>query len=243
MKERAYFASEETRALLQSNGLADLTSAFGAGRPVETSRHGHKEVAVAEARAADGQPVRLFIKRQWKLPRLLPRLGDALRGGMFQPDPVREWQGLQKLRSAGLKAAEPLALFCAPLGVRSAVVTREVPAQRSLADWLSASRAGELADEEMRALAAATMATMRRIHDAGIGWKGMSPKHLFPRSDGRGAFEVWIIDAEGVHAHLKRRDERRDFRNFLKGLHQVGGGGPLASLLELSLNASAVAMG
>ncbi|MEE8452547.1 MAG: hypothetical protein V3R99_11555, partial [Thermoguttaceae bacterium] len=106
---RTEFGSQAALNLLSANGLVDLETVFDCGEVIPC-RHQVKGVAVATLRDGD-RPVRVFIKKQWRRSRLIPRLPDLRFGKAFSSYPLCEWRGLLRFRRLGLDTAEPLALF------------------------------------------------------------------------------------------------------------------------------------
>ena len=180
-------------------------------------RHDHKQVACLSIDVEDG-PEKLFIKRQMRSPRLLPTLKGFREHGPFAGDPVREWQGLNLLRSWGLSAAEPLALFTRRLSTESAVVTAGVPGGQSLRELVPAGFFDDLDDESLDLLIGAICRPIHTIHDHGFGWRGMDVRHIFPERRSDGDFRIWLIDCEGIYRRRRQSDADRDMMRLCKSL-------------------------
>jgi len=216
-KEKIIFSTPEAGEFLTACGLEDLESVFRLGRAVQPDRHSHKEVASATLETKRTRE-RIFIKRQWRRKRQVPRWGDLIRGQARQSDPVREWWGLTWLRAAGLDAAEPLGLYYRTRSMRSAVVTRAVPAATSFHDMLRAGSQERAAVESLEPLAEAVALTVRRMHAAGYAWRGVVARHFYPEIRPDSSWRVWLIDLEGVHRRLSPLSIRRDHRRLLESL-------------------------
>ena len=222
-----WYASSDAQRLLTSAGLNSIDDAFRIGQPLEGmrrlkgSRHEYKEVVIANL-ARDNLSSQIYIKRQWRRERLLPRWTDVRRKRFTFGCPVAEWQGLMRLRSVGISAAEPLALFRQSwCSARSAILTRAVPAAHSLNELLDLGIVQTLHTDQAISLAGAVLHTIEQIQAAGLGWRSMKAKHFYPELLDTGEWRVWLIDCEGVYARASRRDRSKDRRRFLESLHRV----------------------
>lgn len=237
MAETAWFASELARHLLCDNGISTLEEAFSVGQPLEGSRrrlgsrHKHKEVVRVEL-FREGVAEAVFIKRQWRRDRWVPRPVDVLRGMAFHSVPFCEWRGLNALRAIGVDAAEPLALFQTRWSIRSAVVTRAVIGASSLAEVLRGETA--LDPDDLPELSASVLAVIRRIQDSGYAWLSMKAKHFYPLLTLNGRFAISVIDCEGVYPGATLRERSRDYAGFVNSLPKTDAAGRfLAALVEL----------
>lgn len=231
--DRALYSSGEARALLEANGLDRLGPLFTTGNPVRSQRHLHKEVVRVLLRDRERRTeVPVFVKRQWRRGRLLPRLSDLLSLHPYPSDPVHEWQGLQRLRAVGLLAAEPLALFWCPFSTRSAVVVREVPAPASLRDLLQSGALYALPPKRLDAVTAAIDQTLRRLRQARLGWRSLMAKHIYPEMLPDGSVRLWLIDCEGVYRVRTRRAHQRDEARFLDSVRKADAGEAFAARIE-----------
>jgi hypothetical protein len=215
--EKTLFSSEDSRKLLTSVGIDSLGAAFRQGQVVFDGRHDHKQVACLSI-DVEGAPKKLFIKRQMRNPRLLPKLRDFRDYGPFTGDPVREWHGLNLVRSWGLSAAEPLALFTRRLSAESAVVTAGVPGEHSLRELARGSFFDDLDGDSQRMLVDAICRSIHTIHDRGYGWRGMDARHLFPERRSDGEYRIWLIDCEGVYRQRNVSAVDRDLMRLRKSL-------------------------
>ncbi|HEY4233508.1 MAG TPA: lipopolysaccharide kinase InaA family protein [Lacipirellulaceae bacterium] len=221
MSHHCLFASNEVERLLTANGLTDLDAAFRLGEPlsgmheVRASRHQVKRVVRCVLNDATSQ-ADVYIKRQWRRTRWIPRPADIRRGIGLKCSPIHEWQGLRILQDAGLNVAEPLALFWQGWGFsRGAVVTRAVPARWSIADMLLGGDLQQMASERLGSLIEAAVDVVARLRRARLSWRSMKAKHFYPEEMANGQWRIWLIDCEGVYPGATERDCRRDWRRYL----------------------------
>jgi len=222
VKYHSLFASDNVQQLLAANGLGDIDGAFQLGEPLDelheerASRHEHKRVVKFDLKAPDGA-TRVYIKRQWRRHRLLPRLTDIRHRIALQCSPIHEWRGLRMLQEAGLSVSEPLALFWQGWGfTRGAIITRAVPPRLSMADLLASGEFQEMAAERCDSLIEAAADVVARLHRARISWRSMKAKHFYPEETAPGKWRIWLIDCEGVYRRASRRDCQREWREFLR---------------------------
>lgn len=214
-------SSHEAWSLLAGSGLSNVDSIFAAGDPLGGHRatYGNRHVSRGVVRANlqnadDAQTV--YIKRQWRRERWLPRWPDLRNGTAFLGMPAREWRGLSLLRSIGLDTAEPLAFYSAGwLSHRTAVVTRAVPVEKDLLELVDDGTIDGLRRDDRLRLAESIAEIMNRIHAAGMAWRSLEPKHLFPSREPDGRWRVWLIDCEGVRLRARRRHVLEDRQKLL----------------------------
>ena len=139
---------------------------------------------------------------------------------VVEGDPVREWHGLNLLRSWGLSAAEPLALFTRSLSAASAVVTAGVPGEHSLRELAGTSFFGDLDADSQDTLVHEICRAIHIIHDRGYGWRGMDARHLYPERRSDGGYRIWLLDCEGVHRRRNRSAVDRDIGRLQKSLRK-----------------------
>lgn len=221
-------ASERARSLLTNFGLTSLEAVFSCGEPLPGAResfgncHANRGVVHATLHG-DGISQRVFIKKQWRHERWIPRWNELRDGSAFLAMPVREWRGLHLLRSIGLDAAEPLALFTdGRFSARSAIVTCAVPAEWDLLEMIEAGHLDRLPAADQQALARQIAVVIQRIHGAGFGWRSLKPKHLFPQQQSDGQWRIWLIDCETVQTRPTPKQALRERRHFLKELTELG---------------------
>ncbi|HYW78093.1 MAG TPA: lipopolysaccharide kinase InaA family protein [Thermoguttaceae bacterium] len=222
---RIEFGSRSALELLTANGLVDLDSVFGCGEVIPCR---HKVKGVAVATLHDGErPVRVFIKKQWRRSRWIPRMPDLRFGKAFWSYPLCEWRGLLRFQEIGLDTAEPLALFrhrwhpC-----RAAVVTGAVPCEMSLREMIENGTLAGLDASARAALGDAIVAVIQRIHQSGLGWRSMNIKHFFPAREDDGRWRIWLIDCEGVHGRVTPYYIQRDRKEFVMTIRKAGGKQP-----------------
>lgn len=180
------------------------------------NRHTYKRVVKLDLKGPAGVEG-VYIKRQWRRSRRIPRLTDIRHRTQLQCAPIHEWRGLRILQNAGFHVSEPLALFWKGWGfTRGAVVTRAVPPPYSLADLLLRGELQAMSAERRDSLTMAAAKLIARMHRARISWRSMKPKHFYPEEAAQGEWRIWLIDCEGVYRWATRRDRRREWRQFLR---------------------------
>lgn len=225
----AVFASIQVRAMLRDAGLDDLESVLGSGRQVP-SRHQYKGVATFETGGGEG---RVYVKRQWRRSRLIPRPTDLLHGVAFLTVPEKEWRGLWRLRGLGLNTAEPLALYRGPrLSARSAVVTRAVPVRASLHQMLLDTQISRLSHSAAVSLGRAIGSVMRRIRAGRCAWRGADTKHFYPEQLAEDQWRLWLIDCEGVYWPGGGHGFQRDRAKLLGKLRGDGASEEFVSIVD-----------
>ncbi|MBC7817466.1 MAG: hypothetical protein IAG10_11295 [Planctomycetaceae bacterium] len=221
-------ASERARALLAGNGLTSLEAVFDCGDPLpgarETFGNRHPNRGVVHTTLhGDGTSLRVFIKKQWRHERWIPRWNELWDGTAFLAMPAREWRGLNLLRAIGLDTAEPLALFTGGrFSARAAIVTCAVPAERDLLEMIEAGHLDRLPAADRQGLAQEIAVVIQRIHGAGYGWRSLKPKHLFPLRQSDGRWRIWLIDCETVQTRPTPKQALRERRRFLEQLAELG---------------------
>jgi hypothetical protein len=222
MSHHCCFASDEVERLLAANGLRDVDAAFRVGEPLDdqhearASRHDFKRVVKFDLHGPDGV-TRVYIKRQWRRVRWLPRPTDLRHRIDVKCQPIHEWRGLHTLQDAGFHVAEPLALFWQGWGFsRGAVVTRAVPPRDSLADLILSGEFEAMDSQRRAAMIDAAANVIARLHRTHISWRSMKAKHFYPEETAPGTWRIWLIDCEGVYRRATRRDCQREWGTFLK---------------------------
>ena len=219
------FASAAARALLGQNGLRDLEAVLACGEPLPSTNHGrHLERDVRKATLRDGDTEQhVYIKRQVRRGRLWPRMTEILHGVAFQPALRTEWDSIWRLRKAGLHPMEPLAFFSGRRwGARRALVVRAVPPEESLERLIWDGFVKRLPLSDHRALAAEVAQVLHRVHRAGLTWRGMEAKHLYPERLEDGAWRIWLIDCCGAYTNATDRDRKRDRWKLLHYMEREG---------------------
>ncbi len=219
----AEFGSQAALDLLSTNGLKNLDSVLKCGEVIHR-RYNAKAVAVVTLQGRD-EKIRVFIKKQWKHSRLIPRMHAFLSGKAFWSYPLREWHGLLHLRSLGIDTAKPLAIFRHRWHpYRAAVITLAVPGQLNLSQMINNGSLAALNNSSRASLVDAIVSVIERIHDAGLGWRSMSIKHFYPALQDNGSWRIWLIDCEGVFNPVKPHHIERERRSVLKSIRKAGVG-------------------
>jgi len=223
--DRAEFASDTARRLLERNGLATLDALFACRDSAEYCRRDGRCVAQAKVRDEQGTERRVFVKLHWGRRRLWPRMNDLQSGQVFQSLPVREWRGIERLAALGLHVPDRLALIQSrrwSLWFRAAVVIAAVPAPRSIDEMLADGSWNAVSAADRAALLDVVVTTLSQIHAAGMGWRGASSRHYFPERRADGTWNVWLIDCEGVHGFARRRTFRRNYERLCRSFRESG---------------------
>ncbi len=221
MSDRSQFASDGIAELLRANGLCSLDDAFHLGEVVDeqhrqrATRHENKRVVKFDLKGPSGTtPV--YIKRQWRRERWIPRPTDIRHRIGLQCSPVHEWRGLRILQDAGFNVSQPLALFYRGWGfVRGAVVTRAVPPSCSMADMLLSGALQAMDIRRRDSLIEEAAGVAARLHRTRIAWRSMKAKHFYPEELSHGNWRIWLIDCEGVYRWASQRDRNREWKTFL----------------------------
>ena len=215
---RAEFDSPTAEGILRRHGLANLDAIFRAGQGAHL-RHVGRAVWKAELRDDTDSPFTVFIKMSWGRRRWWPRLTDIRTGQVFESLAQREWQGLQQLNQVGLRVPQRMALFDEGfLFRRSAIILRAVPPPASISDMVLSGAWAQLPRHDRHAIFDAVARVLDQIHDAGLAWRCISSRHIFPQRIGAGRWELWLIDCEGVHRARSRSVKERDLRKLERAL-------------------------
>ena len=182
-------------------------------------RHVGRAVWKAELRDDTDNPFTVFIKMSWGRRRLWPRLPDIVAGQVFESLALRKWRGLEQLNQVGLRVPQRLALFDeGVLYRRSAIILRAVPPPASISDMVLSGTWAQLPRHDRHAIFEAVARVLDQIHDAGLAWRCISSRHIFPQRVGAGRWELWLIDCEGVHRARSQSVENRDLRKLERAL-------------------------
>lgn len=219
---RTIHSTEQVRALLERNELADLDAIFHRGLAMPRRRDDRVVYPVTLTDEA-GQELPAFIKLNWGYRRLLPRVKDVRARQMFKSLPAREWNGLQRFRGIGVNVPEPLALLeDGTFRFRAAIVIRAIPVAESLAERLLRKEWQTLPAQVQHAHLNKAVATLDFIHASGFRWRGASTRHLFFESDTSENPKLWLIDCEGTQPCATQRDIVRDFQKLLHSFRETG---------------------
>lgn len=234
---RTCYENSQTQIVLDRSGLSDVESLF---LIADGARCRHQGRAVAQIQLAEehSSTTTAYVKLQWGRRRLWPRIRDLKSGQYLKNQPTREWQGIAALASIGLYVPSRLALFREGLlSFREAVVISAVPPRFSLQDMHRNGAWDDLQPSEQESLLVEMVRVMRRIHRAGLGWRGVCTRHFFPETDADGRWKLWLIDCEGVHRRRKawERDDPKLMKSFIHAGFNASIQTRLHGLLESSL--------
>jgi hypothetical protein len=213
-----HFDSPTAEGILRRHGLHDLDRIFRAAAGAEV-RHVGRAVWKTELQDDTGGSFSAYVKMSWGRRRWWPRMTDVVSGQVFKSFAVREWDGLEQLSQLGLRIPQRIALFDEGLlWRRSAIVIRAVPPPYSISEMICRGIWSELPRTDRQAIFDAVARVLDRIHEAGLAWRCISSRHIFPHRLAAGRWELWLIDCEGVHRAHSRSVKERDIRKLERAL-------------------------
>ena len=95
---------------------------------------------------------------------------------------------------------------------------RAVPAAASISDMVCSGAWGQLPRADRHAIFEAVVRMLDRIHAAGLAWRGISSRDIYPQRVSAGRWELWLIDCEGVHQARSRSVRECDLRKLERAL-------------------------
>ncbi|MCC7424658.1 MAG: hypothetical protein IT428_30690 [Planctomycetaceae bacterium] len=237
---RVIFGSDSARRLLERHGLIQLDRLFELGQSAR-ARHVGRCVYSRTVEDSNGLPVKLYIKLQEGRRRLWPRMTDLRTGQLFQTLAEREWSGIERLKQLGIPVPERMGLFNSTpwsLWFRAAVIVREVRPPFSIDELVSNGRWAAIARSDQDQILENVIATLRRIHGAGLGWRGSSSRHFFPERQPNGQWTSWLIDCEGVHRFASRKTVEQNYAKLVKAFRESGSDADTLGRLEKKISLS-----
>jgi hypothetical protein len=211
------YGSQQAFDLLNAHSLTDLESVFQHGETIH-KRYGAKSVSFATLDNNE-KTSRIYIKKQWKPARLIPRMHTIRAGRVLWSYPYREWRGILRFLDIGLDPAEPLAFFRHRWNpFRAAVITRAVPPEMNLNEMITNGKLEKLDSGALTSLGEAVVSVIERIHNAGLSWRSMDIKHFYPAQQDDGSWRIWLIDCEGVQSFVKQRYIKRERQSVVNRL-------------------------
>lgn len=224
-REKRLCASREIDKVLVENGLRCIDDVFEAGSPLQGalgrlgSRHHNRDVRRLTVKHGPAE-IELYIKRQWRPTRYIPRPTD-IRTGLWRSTPVSEWRGLHLLRRIGVNTAEPWGLFQGAFpDTRSAIVIRALPVSSSL-DFLLRENADLFRDSRtLEMLSTSISMLITQMFSAGLTWRSATAKHIYPGKS-NGSWMIWVLDCEGVHSNILLRDKQRCIRTLVNSVKEI----------------------
>ena len=226
------FASPDAQTLLSANNLGDLDQVFCSTAKFDY-RRGGRGVWSTDLYDCGGDPVRVFIKTQWGRRRITTRPSHLAAGLWRKSRPTEEWEGIARLKAAGLNVPERLAVFeQGRLSFRAAVIIKAVPARESVDSLLQSGRWDALPRQHREAILDAIIESTRSIHAAGLAWGGISCRHYFPLFQDDQTCTTWLIDLESVHVRNSRRIIQRNYDKLCRSMHKAGADAATLSQLQ-----------
>lgn len=232
-------ANPEIDSILTKIGLHNIDDVFDVGSPLEGqyeklgNRHHNRDVRRLTIQDTD---IDLYIKRQWRPTRYIPRPID-IRTGLWRSTPVNEWRGLHLLRSIGLNTAKPWALFKGALtDARSAIIIKALPVSNSL-DLLLREDASLFKDvAELEMLSRNISLVFMKLFSANMTWRSATAKHIYPEKSDSNNWKLYLLDCEGVHSNISSKDKKRCIRNFIESVTKVDTDGRVTEKLSADLS-------
>lgn len=222
MKSGALFANDGARDLLARNNLDNLDAVYEQGDGAHL-RHSGRAVWDTHLTDSNGGQYHVYLKMNWGRRRLWPRMTDLKTGQWLQSMPVREWHGIDTLGRLGLNVPERVAVMHEGLvSFRSAVIVRAIPPTASIFDLLQNGKWATMNGNDVGQILQVIARVMRTIHAAGLGWRGTSVGHFYPVATEEGAWDVWLIDCEGVHRSTAKKTIHRDDRKLIRSFDLAG---------------------
>ncbi len=218
LRPQIVFTSPAAEAALRTHGLGTLDAIFR-DRATAQVRHVGRAVLKTELPGLGGPTETVYVKLSWGRRRWWPRMSDIRTGQVLKSLAVREWEGLEVFERLGLAVPERLALLEeGALWKRSALILWAVPPPASLSDMILDGSWLRLPLADRKLILEEVGRTLGHIHASGWAWRSISTRHVFPQRNGRGGWEIWLIDCEGVHRARSAAILERDFRRFLRAL-------------------------
>lgn len=230
---RSLYESDQARRLIEYNGLDGIDALFAL---LDKSVHQHKSRSVARVmlEQPNGQSLEAFVKMHWGIRRLVPRWTDLRTGHALLSHPDCEWAGNEALRSIGLFVPERIALLKRGwLWFQDAILIRRVHPEFSLDELIRNGTWDGYSSDDRDVVLEAVVNVMERMHRVKLGWRGTCTRHFFPNLIGGGLCQLWLIDCEGVHRHVTRRDIARDFRKLHRAFEISGANGETLRKFQL----------
>jgi hypothetical protein len=224
------WGSPSAREVLEFNGFRDVASTFGRVPPAR-SRHAGRSVVEHLLVTPGGRQVRAFVKLYCGSGRWWPRMTDLKTGQAWQSLPWREWSGIGQLQTLGFSVPERLGLFCEGFWRRrAAVILGAVRPVHSLDDLIRSGHWRQLAAADRESILDEAVALLRRIHAAGLAWRGVCTRHFFPEQVD-GVWKHWLIDLEGVHRR-GHNSMSRDYSKLHRAMRYSGADSETIRMLE-----------
>ncbi len=215
------FFSPESRTRLENNQLADFTSLWSVNEDwfeaPNTRGDGFSGVMTSTLKSDDGQPRRVFIKKQEN--HTTRSLAHPIKG---IPTFAREYTNIVRLSALGVPIIELLYFGTAEHQgkQRAILVSYALDEFTPLDEWFQQSRSG-VSDTITHAVLRAVVAAIRPIHKAAYRHGCLYAKHIFIRLpaslDGDEPVEVRMLDFEKAHrSPFRRRAMIKDLSQFVR---------------------------
>ena len=203
MRLKEIFHSEKASALLALNGLGSFESLWKVdGRFIEEpnyGRGGRSGIILCEIRRADGQPLKIIIKRQEN--HTFRSLLHPLRG---TPTFFREYKNICRLEKRGIPVPE--ILFYGErrtyANIQAVLAVLFLEEYRSLDDIFRDQCEGN--SPELKEIIDSVATIVAQVHSFRFQHSCLYGKHIFVKTGKNGSADVRLIDLEKMHFGLSR---------------------------------------
>ncbi len=164
------------RELLERLGLATIEQVKAFRGDLVKNHRGRRDIFRIAATDTAGQPLVLFLKRNWK-PYKKDGLASLLRHGRVWSQSRQEWENSLTLQRAGLATAGLVACGedCGPLWERFSFIVTEAAPGQTLDQFLRECRTQATRRRVFDTLAA----MLARMHGAGLATPDLFTRHIF----------------------------------------------------------------
>ncbi|MDP2861956.1 MAG: lipopolysaccharide kinase InaA family protein [Desulfobacterales bacterium] len=203
MRLREIFHSEKTRDLLAHNGLGSFESLWKVdGRFIEEpnyGRGGRSGIILCEIRRADGQPLKIIIKRQEN-----HAFRSLLHPLMGAPTFFREYKNIRRLEKRGIPAPEILFYGERMVygNIQAVLAVRFLEGYRSLDEIFSDP--GERNNQKLKEIIDSVATIVAQVHSSRLQHGCLYGKHIFIKVSEIGSPDVRLIDLEKMRLRLSR---------------------------------------
>lgn len=217
------YESYAARRLLAQNGISDLDRMSELARGVTRRRKNRVVFQVRLDHVAHGDPTDIYIKMYWGPRRFLPRVPELRSRQFWEPQPLREWNGIKRIADCGLNVPRRLAVFYRGLfSISAAVIVQGLPDSRSLWSIIQPESWAQVDRHDRKILREQVIRCLKIIHSHHLGWRGAAAKHFYLESGESFLGKLWLIDLEGVYRRPRVADHRRDIARLLKSISTSG---------------------
>lgn len=187
---RRVFVIARHEAVLKQLGLATLAQVRSFQGELVKNHRGRRDILRIRTNDAEGRPLVLYLKRNWK-PYKKDGVASLMQRGKLWSLSRQEWENTRALLDAGIPVALPVA-FGEENGLLwekfSFLLTEAATGSQTLAAFLKNCRERAVRRRVLDALAA----EVRRFHDAGFATPDMFTRHIFVEAEAAPPRFCWI---------------------------------------------------